>query len=48
MKTASVADILKRTDYWGEDLTMLYDVVNGHYEKIMTIGVREAMKEVVK
>ena len=27
MKTASLEDILKRTDYWGEDLSFLYDAL---------------------
>ena len=28
MKTASVADILARTDYWGEDLSFMLDEVS--------------------
>lgn len=47
MKEASVADILKREDYWGEDLTQLYDIVNGYYEKIKNDGVKACYDELL-
>ncbi len=42
MKTASVADILKRTDYWGEDLSDLLPVVEKWYQVIETEGMAKA------
>lgn len=48
MKTASVEDILKRTDYWGEDLSMLLDSVTQYTSIIETDGVRAAMKTVIR
>ena len=30
MKTASVKDILAKTEYWGEDLSFMYDEVAKH------------------
>ena len=47
MKSASVADILKREDYWGEDLTQLYDIVNGYYEKIKNDGIEACYDELL-
>ena len=32
MKTASLKDILAKKEYWGEDLSYLYDEVSKYYE----------------
>ena len=48
MKNASVADILKREDYWGEDLSDMYDIVNNWYEKIEKEGVATYYDELLK
>ena len=47
MKSASVSEILKRDDYWGEDLTSLYNIVNLYYEKIEKEGVKACYKELL-
>ena len=48
MKNASVADILKREDYWGEDLSDMYDIVNNWYEIIEKEGVATCYDELLK
>ena len=48
MKNASVADILKREDYWGEDIRDMYDIVNNWYEKIEKEGVATCYDELLK
>ena len=48
MKSASVAEILKREDYWGEDLSDMYDIVNTWYEKIEKDGVAACYDELLK
>ena len=48
MKSASVADILKREDYWGEDLSDMYDIVNRWFEKIEKDGVAACYDELLK
>jgi len=48
MKNASVADILKREDYWGEDISDMYDIVNNWYEKIEKEGVATCYDELLK
>ena len=48
MKEASVADILKREDYWGEDISSLYDIVNTWFEKIEKDGVAACYDELLK
>ena len=48
MKSASVADILKREDYWGEDLSDMYDIVNRWFEKIEKDGVATCYDELLK
>ena len=48
MKEASVADILKREDYWGEDISSLYDIVNTWFEKIEKDGVAACYYELLK
>lgn len=47
MKTASVADILKREDYWGEDLTCLLPDVEKWYHVIETEGMDKAYDAVL-
>lgn len=47
MKTAAIAEILKRVDYWGEDLSCLLPSVEGHINNIEVQGIREAMKAVL-
>lgn len=47
MKTASAADILKRTDYWGEDLSFLLPSIEAHLDAIEKDGIRKAMEKVV-
>jgi len=47
MKESTVADILKREDYWGNDLSDMYGLVNGYYEKIINDGMKEAYKEIL-
>ena len=42
MKTASVAEILKREDYWGEDLTALLSDVEKWYQLIENSGMDKA------
>ena len=48
MKSASVADILKREDYWSEDLSDMYDIVNRWFEKIEKDGVAACYDELLK
>ena len=48
MKEASVADILKREYYWGEDISFLYDIVNTWFEKIEKDGVAACYDELLK
>lgn len=48
MKEASVADILKREDYWGEDISSLYDIANTWFEKIEKDGVAACYDELLK
>ena len=47
MKTASVDDILSKEEYWGTDLSMLTDSINGYLKSIEEKGIRAAMEEVV-
>lgn len=47
MKDAPVADILKREDYWGADLSDMYDLVNKYYQMISNDGMKEAYKEIL-
>ena len=42
MKTASVAEMLKREDYWGEDLTALLSDVEKWYQLIENSGMDKA------
>lgn len=45
MKNASVADILAKEDFWGQDLSMLRPSVEKYRAMIDEKGIREAMKE---
>ena len=47
MKTAPVEDILKREDYWGQDLSPLLGDVKKWYELIETAGMSKAYDEVL-
>ncbi len=47
MKTASAAEILKRADYWGEDLSYLLPSIEEYINNIERNGIREAMREVL-
>lgn len=38
MKTASVADILKKSEYWGQDLSDMLPVVQEYYDLIEEKG----------
>ena len=47
MKTASVADILKREDYWHADLTEMIPMVEEYYHLIEDKGMAEAYKVIL-
>jgi hypothetical protein len=47
MKTASTADILAKSEYWGEDLSFLLPSIEVHLEAIEKYGIRKAMEKVV-
>ena len=47
MKTAPVEDILKREDYWGQDLSPMLDVVQKWYDCIEAEGMEKAYGEVL-
>nr|MCR4624362.1 tagaturonate reductase [Lachnospiraceae bacterium] len=44
MKTASVEDILKKEQYWGEDLSFMKDEVEKYYESIQKNGVGKTIE----
>lgn len=46
MKTASTADILAKTEYWGEDLSFLLPSIEAHLAVIEKDGIRMAMEKV--
>ncbi len=48
MKTASVADILKKEAYWGQDLTDMLPEVQKWYDLIQDQGMAAAYAEVLK
>lgn len=48
MKNASAEDILARDDYWGEDLSWLLEDVEKYMELVQKLGMREAMRTVVR
>ena len=47
MKTASVEDIMKRQDYWHEDLTEMIPMVQKYYDLIQEKGMAEAYSVVL-
>lgn len=47
MKTASVEEIMKREDYWHQDLTDMIPAVKGYYDMIQEKGMAEAYKAVL-
>lgn len=47
MKKASVADILKREDYWGEDISALLPDVDKWYQMIEKDGMAKAYDEIL-
>lgn len=47
MKEASVADILKKEEYWGQDLSPMLDVVQKWYDCIEAEGMEKAYGEVL-
>ena len=47
MKEASVADILKKEEYWGQDLSPMLDVVQKWYVCIESEGMEKAYGEVL-
>ncbi|MBR0089888.1 MAG: tagaturonate reductase, partial [Clostridia bacterium] len=47
MKKATPAEILKRTDYWDEDLSSLLPSIEKYIAEIESKGMREALKEVL-
>lgn len=47
MKEASVADILKKSEYWGCDLSDMYELVNTYYELIQNDGMKAAYEVVL-
>ena len=44
MKTASVADILKKEQYWGQDLSFMLTEVEAYYDSIMKDGVGKTIE----
>lgn len=47
MKSASAAEILAKTEYWGADLSFLLPSVEGYLKDIEESGIRNAMAKVV-
>lgn len=47
MKTASVADVLKKEQYWGRDLSFLLADVEHYYDVMTTQGMEQAYAEVL-
>ena len=47
MKKSTPAEILKRTDYWDEDLSSLLPSIEKYISEIEAKGMREALKEVL-
>lgn len=47
MKTASVADILRKEQYWGRDLSFMLAEVEHYYEIMTTQGMQKAYAEVL-
>ena len=47
MKTAAVADILKKESYWGRDLSFMLEEAEKYLEIMANQGVEQAFKEVL-
>ena len=47
MKTASVEDIMKRQDYWHEDLSEMIPMVQEYYDLIQSKGMSEAYSTIL-
>ena len=47
MKTASVADILAKIEYWGQDLSFMKETVEKYYDMIQTEGMAKAYEAVL-
>ena len=47
MKTATVAEILKKEQYWGKDLSFMLPEVAHYYEIMTTQGMEKAYAEVL-
>jgi tagaturonate reductase len=47
MKTASVSDILKKEQYWGQDLSFMQTEVEKYYESIMKDGVGKTIEAIM-
>ena len=47
MKTASVADILAKEEYWGQDLSFMKDTVEAYYNSIQNDGMAKAYEAVL-
>ena len=47
MKTAAVADILKKESYWGRDLSFMLEEVEAYLALMNEKGMEQAFKEVL-
>ena len=47
MKSASVAEILKKEQYWGRDLSFMLPEVENYYDLMTTQGMQKAYAEVL-
>ena len=47
MKNDSIAEILANTSLWQADLSAMTEIVTVYYNKIDTLGAKEAMKWVL-
>lgn len=48
MKNASVSEILKREDYWGQDISCLLSDVQKWYKKMEESGMKQAYTEILE
>ena len=47
MKEASVEEVLKKQEYWGQDLSDMWTEVQKWYDKIQVDGMARAYEEVL-
>ncbi|MBR6402010.1 MAG: tagaturonate reductase [Eubacterium sp.] len=47
MKVASVGDILKKEEYWGQDLSFMKEDIERYYDSIINKGMKQAIEEVL-